>query len=628
MAIAAIVGTAGVGKTALATHWALKVVDHFPDGQLYVDLHGYSTEPPMQPIEVLGALLRSLGIRPDAIPADTDRAAAMYRSILASRRVLVVLDNARSVEQLRPLIPGGAGCLVLATSRDRLTGLVAREGAHRVSLDVLTPYESRRLLSHMLNEQRVLAEPDAADQLANICAHLPLALRIAAAYLADHRRQSIADYVSLLQVPDRLATLGVTDDAGSAVRIAFDLSYAAIPRQSQRLFQLLGLVPGRTYTPNAAAALYGTTQAHAERMLDQLAAAHLVEECAPGRYTFHGLLRHYAHERATLLGGVGETRALNGLLNWYVHGVGVAAKILYPQLLRPAEPTNTSIIPSLVLEGKAEALAWLDDEWNNLRAAIQCAADRGRWTTVWLLADGLRGYLWQRVGPTSWLRVSQMGLAAAKHSKDPAAEAAMNMSLGQVYCVLGGSRAAIEHTTLAMRISSRLAWSTRRVSAITNLGIIYSEFGQAEASARLHRRAVRHWRRQGRRLQEAVSLNNLGTSYRLMGRLGQAVETLDRGLSLLEENAQTGAARAALLESLGSTYHDLGQNQRALVALSRSLTISREYGYLRRELNALIGITTIRVAGGDLQMAAKLVGEVEILFQQVRGVVMMANSSA
>ncbi|MBF9130246.1 tetratricopeptide repeat protein [Plantactinospora sp. S1510] len=619
VSIVAIVGTAGVGKTALATHWGRRVVDHFPDGQLYVDLHGYSAKPSMQPVEVLGAFLRSLGVRPDAMPADTDRAAAMYRSLLAGRRMLILLDNARSAEQLRPLIPGSTGCLVLVTSRDRLTGLVAREGAHRVSLDVLTPYESRRLLSHVLNEERVLAELDVADQLASICAHLPLALRIAAAHLADRRCRTIADYVDLLQGSDRIATLGVADDAGSAVRIAFDLSYAAIPRESQRLFRLLGLIPGQTFTTDAAAALYGTTQAHAVHMLDQLAAAHLVEESAPSRYTFHDLLRHYARERSTSLAEPGDTEALDNLFNWYVHGVVLAAQILYPQLLRLAEPTGTSITPSLVLRSRSEALAWLDDEWSNLRSIIQFAADHGRSAIVWLLADGLRGYLWQRADLTSWLKVSQLGLAAAKDSENPVATAAMHTSLGQVSYVLGHFRAAIEHTTQAMKISSRTAWSARHLGAITNLGIIYADFGQTEVATRLHLLVAKHWQRQGRTLDQSTSLINLGIGYRFMGRLEESVEALTRALSLIDESAQTGVAWAVALESLGNTYHDLGQRQRALTLLSESLTISHDRGNLRQELNALIGIATIHLAAGDLETASELATEIETLFLHLKG---------
>ena len=244
MPIAVIAGVAGVGKTALAVHWAARVRDRFVDGQLYVNLRGHAASAPMRPVEALAGLLPALGVRTDQVPADLDRAAALYRTALADRRMLVVLDDARSAEQVRPLLPGSPGSVVIVTSRYGLGGLVARDGAVHVALDPLTAPEADALLGRMLGRRRVDAEPEATGELARLCGLLPLALRIAAANLTLHPEQSIAAQVAELAMDDRLGRLRVDGDDEHAVRAAFDLSYAALPTPAARLFRLLGLVPG------------------------------------------------------------------------------------------------------------------------------------------------------------------------------------------------------------------------------------------------------------------------------------------------------------------------------------------------------------------------------------------------
>jgi hypothetical protein len=222
--ISAIAGTAGVGKTALAVHWAHQVRDRFPDGQLYVNLRGYAPTPPLRPIEALTGFLQALGVAAEQVPTELEQAAGLYRTLLADRRMLVVLDNAHSAEQVRPLVPGSPRCLVLATSRDRLGGLVVRDGARRLTLDVLTPKEAHALLVRLPGRWRIEAEPEGAAALARMCAHLPLALRIAAANLADQSYVSIADYVATLRAGNRLNALQVDGDEQAAVRAAFNLS--------------------------------------------------------------------------------------------------------------------------------------------------------------------------------------------------------------------------------------------------------------------------------------------------------------------------------------------------------------------------------------------------------------------
>ena len=307
-AIVVIAGAAGVGKTALAVHWAHRVRDRFPDGQLYVDLRGWAAGAPLHPLDALAGFLPALGVPAAEVPDEVARAAAVYRSLLAGNRVLIVLDNARGPGQVRPLLPASPGSTVVLTSRDQLRGLVARDGAVRLDLDVLAPREARTLLTRLLGAERVDAEPEATAEFARLCGHLPLALRIAAANLADRPRTTVAAYAAELATGDRLRALEAGEDADAAVRVAFERSYTALPAAARRLFRLLGLIPGAAIGPRAAAALAGTDDAAAAVLLDRLASAHLAGERAPNRYVLHDLLRLYAAERS----GVEDSSAERG----------------------------------------------------------------------------------------------------------------------------------------------------------------------------------------------------------------------------------------------------------------------------------------------------------------------------
>ncbi|WP_202637884.1 AfsR/SARP family transcriptional regulator [Bailinhaonella thermotolerans] len=318
VAIAVVTGPGGAGKTALAVHWGHRARPRFPDGQLYVDLHGHSPRRPLRPIEALGRFLRALGVPADRVPDSVDEAGAAYRSLLADRRLLVVLDNAGSVEQVRPLLPGGRQCVTVITSRQQLAGLVARDGAVPIPLGMLSPDEAVALVGGILGAERLAAEPEAARELARTCGYLPLALRIAAADILGRPGRDIAGQVHRLTVA-RLSMLAVHGDPEATVRGAFDLSYHRLDPPSRRLFRLLGLIPGPVFTPEAAASLAGTSPAETDRLLRRLAAAHLVEECESGRFAFHDLLREYALECAAEEESEAErARALDALLTWYM----------------------------------------------------------------------------------------------------------------------------------------------------------------------------------------------------------------------------------------------------------------------------------------------------------------------
>ncbi|HYL06775.1 MAG TPA: NB-ARC domain-containing protein, partial [Thermoanaerobaculia bacterium] len=420
-AIALITGTPGVGKTALAVHWARRNTRLFADGQLYVNLRGYAQAPPVRPIDALGQLLRGLGVDSRRHPVELDEAAALFRTLLGGRRILVVLDNAASSDQVRPLLPGNPACAVMVTSRNRLDGLVACEGARRVELDVLPAAESLTLLARMVGTDRLGAEPAAAAALAELCAHLPLALRIAASNLVNNPHRSVGGLAAELEQDEegRLSVLDVGGDAVAAVAATFDLSYSSLPAVTRRTFRHLGLAPGPDVTAEITAVLAGTDRHRAAEELGRLASAHLVSQYAPGRYRCHDLLRLYARLRAAAEESDRARQATaDRLLDFYLRMAGSAASRLYPHLLRlPSKPRGDDLQDGLIADHRA-ALEWLDAERPNLLAAIRHGSAHGQPRPAWLLADALRGYFALRRTMVDWLAAAQTAREAAESAGD------------------------------------------------------------------------------------------------------------------------------------------------------------------------------------------------------------------
>ncbi len=358
--IVTLTGAGGIGKTALAVHWAHGAAAAFPDGQLYANLHGFSTSVPERPIDVLGRFLRALGLTGGDVPVDQDEAGALYRSLLMNRRVLVVLDNAVNAAQVRPLLPGAETCRVLVTSRDRLDGLVALDGAHPIGLDVLSEREGIELLTRILGEPRSDAEPEAVLQLVRACAGLPLAIRIAAAQLVIQPGRSIAEFAEQLTGGVRLDSLAISGDESSQVRAVFDLSYVRLDPLARRLFRMIGAIPAVDLTIESAAALLAGDAQEAEETLDRLATAHLISAHLPGRYDCHDLLRDYAVERARAEDAE-EDRAETArrLADWYEAGVEHAVDKVYADRDR-------------LLRGRGGSPRGLDDIQDPVRRSRGC----------------------------------------------------------------------------------------------------------------------------------------------------------------------------------------------------------------------------------------------------------------
>lgn len=594
VAIVTIAGTPGVGKTALAVHWAHRVRDRFSDGQLYVNLRGYASGTPMRPIDALARFLHALGVPAEQVPTDVEEAAALYRSVLADRRMLVLLDNAHHPDQVRPLLPGAPGCLVLVTSRDALTGLVARDGARGLRLDVLTAAEATALLTHLLGD-RVHQEETA--ELARLCAYLPLALRITAANLGEH---TVSEYRDLLRAGNRLAALQVDGDEQAAVRAAFDLSYAALPDDARRLFRLLGLVPGTDITVDAAAALSGNTPDTAARLLTWLAAAHLVDQHPGARYGCHDLLRLYASERGEQEDDpAARDAAVQGLYDWYLHTVDAAATLLYPQMRRltlpPADSTET---PGNTFADNTQALAWLDAERHNLVAAVR----QRPLPVVGLLADALRGYFWLRMYTVDWLAVASAGLAAAEACADLTAQTGALLSLADVHFRQGLHQQAIKFSTRALTTARQTGWPEGEAAALNNLGNLHVGLGRLREATEYHRTALALNRRIGRLPNQFNNLGNLGIAYQHLGDLRTALVQYTEALAI-SRKIGSSHAEAAILSDLGSVLHDLGQFDEALDHLRLALPKHREVGDRGAEVETSNTLAAILRDTGDVTAA-------------------------
>jgi DNA-binding SARP family transcriptional activator/Tfp pilus assembly protein PilF len=642
MVISAVSGTAGVGKTALALHWAHRVMGSFPDGQLYIDLRGYDPDLPMTPANALGAFLRALGMADRDIPADVDERAAAYRSLLKGRRLLVVLDNAAGVDQVRGLLPGSSSCAVLVTSRDSLTGLVARYGARRLDLDTL-PAEDAVVLLRALIGERVDAELDAAMSLAAQCARLPLALRIAAEMAAASPFTPLSDLVSeLADGQRRLRLLDAGGDPRSEIRNVLSWSYQHLPAAAARLFRLLGLHPGPDLDPYAAAALTGSAPEQVRPLLSLLTRAHLIEPVGHDRYTMHDLLSAYARSLVAEAEHGTEERqaALTRLFDHYLNTAAAAMKALAPaeQNRRPyvTLPVPPATAPPVADPGQARA--WLDAERAVLVAVTAHAGIHGWPGHTTRLAATISRYLVTGAHNLEAVAIHGHALRAARHTRDRNAEATALIDLGEVRWRLGhsaqeaapheqaltvlretGDRAgeARAHGNLALLAwrqgqYSRAAVHYERALAIfretgdragearahDNLGAICWRQGRYEQAAVHHRLALTVFGEIGDRTGQACALSNLATVCRRQGLLEQALRHLEQSLSLSRE-AGNQACEAEALSDLGEVRRRLGHYQQADQDFERALRVFRKIGHQASEAQALNGKGGLSLATGQ-----------------------------
>ena len=556
-------------------HWAHRVRDRFPDGQLYANLRGHAAGAPAPPVEILAQFLSALGIPPERVPADAETAAALYRTLTTDRKCWCCWTTPPARQQVRPLLPAGPGCLVVVTGRDRMTGLVAVHGARRLTLDVLNPEDAVELLAGVLGHDRVRAEAEAAVEFAKLCVHLPLALRIAAANLADRPGYGIEDYVAELREGNLLAALAVQGDEQTAVRTAFDLSHAALPADAQRLFRLLSLVPGADVGAEAVAALAGTEPARAGALLERLAGAHLVEHHTPGRYRFHDLLRRYAADQAERLEPAEDRdRALHRLFDWYLGAVDGAARLLYPHMLRLPVPETRG--PAGSPNSPRPRPGWTPNAATSSRPS-GTRRDSGPAPMAWLLADALRGYFWVCMRRVEWLATAEAGLAAAEAAGDPRAQAATRLSLADLHFRQGRYRQAVRHYTAALLFARQAGWVEAQAAVLGNLGCVYWQSGRLADAASRFERGLALSRRIGQPAGEAVAFGNLGLVHWEMGRLARAA---DHYAQALRRFRRIGSryGEAINLANLGQAQRARGRPAEAAELLGRALHLHREAG--------------------------------------------------
>jgi len=584
--ISAIGGTAGVGKTALAVQWAHQVAGRFPDGQLYVNLRGYDPDRPMTAADALAGFLRALGVAGQDIPLEEDERAARYRSRLAGRRVLIVLDNAGSVEQVRPLLPGSPGCAVLVTSRDALAGLVARDGAARVELDLLPSAEAVGLLGELIGG-RVGEDLAAAQTIAGQCCRLPLALRVAAELAASRPDAPLADLAGeLADRQRRLELLQAGGDQRTAVRAVFSWSYRHLDPDAARAFRLAGLHPGPDFETYAAAALTGSDLERARATLGTLARAHMIQSTGPGRYVMHDLLRAYARELAADDGEEEQHAALTRLLDYYLHTASMAMDTLYPAecYLRPRVPAAATPIPQVTCP--AAARAWLDAEWGTLVAAAVHAAGYGWPAHVTRMASTLYRYLDASGHYPEVMVIHGHARRAAAVIGDQAAEANALNGLGVAHWRAGRLLQAARNHREAMELFRAAGDQAGEARALHGLGVAKLDQHRYREAAGDLRGALALFRAAGDRLGEARALGNLGVIERRLGHYQQALEHQEQSLALCQEIANLDGVGTAL-NRLGFISLTLGRYQQAEEYFRRALVLSQEVGDLNDEADSL-----------------------------------------
>ncbi|WP_234434146.1 ATP-binding protein [Streptomyces sp. NRRL F-5126] len=598
-----IAGTAGSGKTALALRWAHLVRENYPDGHLYVNLRGYDPGEPVAAEKVLPRFLMALGVPAAAVPSDSESAAALYRSVLADRRVLVVLDNAATVAQVRPLLPGDGSCLAIVTSRGRLSGLAVRDGAYRLTLGTLPEAEAIALLRTVTDGARADGD-DRLAELARLCACLPLALRIAAERATDHPYMPIQELMDELRDESRLwDALSTGDEEGEAVRAVFAWSYRALSPEAARLFRVLGLHPGPEFGVGAAAALAGLSVRTARQQLDVLAGAHLLMPTAPDRFEFHDLLRAYATDRVRQE-ELPEDRsaALLRLLDWYLHTADAAQAMVMPAEDRlPLGPPNTGVEP-LSFADHHQAVDWAERERANFLPVVQAAEKSGLDRYAWQLP----AVLWNAKSPsllaTDWLAMGRIGLGAARRLEDLTAEAGLLESHGFAWTKTGRTTEALDSHQRALAIRRQLRDTEGEAASLNAVGLVHLRRRElSPAGARL-REAADLFGELGETHWHAVATANLGLVDYEAGRLTEAAEEISLALA---EHRTEGAERSIgnALWVLSRIRLDRGQHQQALLDAQEAVRIALDLRSHVLEGNWLLALGDAQRALGSYEEA-------------------------
>jgi tetratricopeptide (TPR) repeat protein len=599
--ITALAGTAGVGKTALAVHWAQQIRDRFPDGQLYVNLRGFDPAgSAMEATDAIRAFLDAFAVPPDRIPVALDAQAALYRTMVAGRRILIVLDNARDATQVRPLLPGTPTCLVLVTSRNQLLSLVAADGARALEIDLLPADQARDLLASRLGQQRLAAEPAAVDEIVDACAGLPLALSIVSAHAAVNPRLPLAELTEeLRETRGGLDGLNVGDKQ-TDLRDVFSWSYRALSAPAGRLFRLLGLHEGPDIGMVAAASLAGVPLSQARALLIELTSAHLIADRSRGRYAFHDLLRAYSRELADADDSADDRRAAtHRVLDYYLSTADRANELLGPSRddAITVAPAGSLVIPEELADHR-KALAWFTAEHQVLLAALRQAANHGFDVHAWQLAWAMASFF-ERGGHWHDAATSQRrALAAANRLGDPFAQAISHGCLATyAYVPLGRYAEAEDHLVQALALYQSLGDSTGQARAHRSLALLFDRQDRHAEALDHAEQALKLFQIAGHRSGQALTMNAVGWFHIQLGRHQKGLSYCQQALDLQREiDDQFG--QADTLDSIAAAYTALGNNEEAIAHYQQAVRLYREFGHRHPEADILACLGDLHLAYG------------------------------
>jgi tetratricopeptide (TPR) repeat protein len=602
MVITAIDGMAGVGKTALAVQAAHQMVERYPDGQLFIDLHGYTEGvPPVEPGAALDWLLRSMGVPGERIPADLDQRAGLYRSRLADQRMVIVLDNAATEGQVIPLLPGAPGCVVLVTSRRRLGGL---DHTQILSLDTLPLPDAVALLRQTAGNNQLAGQPpELAAELVELCGRLPLAIRIAAARLRSHPTWNLTHLIARLR--DQQHRLVELQAGQRSVTGALDLSYQDLDADQQRTYRRLGLHVGPDIDVYAVAALLDATLCDTGRMLEQLQEAHLLQEPSPGRYRFHDLTRaHAGHTAARDDTDRGRNVALDRLFDYYRHTAAVAMDAAYPyeRGYRPQVPAATT--PGPDLSDPAAALHWLDSELPNLLAVAKYATEHDQPAHRLHLSSILHRHLRARGAYHDAETLHHGALTTARAAGHKAAELDALTCLGQIHQSQGRYEQAAAHHRETLQLARATGHQTAELGALTGLGMVHRMQGRHEQATDHYQHALQLATVTGHQAAELDALTGLGHIHRAQGRYEQATDHYQQALRLARTSGHR-AAEVGSLAGLGAIHRMQGRYEQATDHYQRALQLARAVGERNGEQTALIGLGVVHQILGFYEQAAE-----------------------
>jgi DNA-binding SARP family transcriptional activator len=595
--IVAMDGAPGIGKTTLAVHWAHQVARAYPDLQLYLNLRGYGPGEPMTPSAAAETLLRGLGVHSDMIPPGADERTALLRSVLAGRRVLLLLDNARDADQVRPLLPG-ADSLVVVTSRDQLRGLSIRDGAYRVTLGPLPPHEALALLASSFGGTRVAAERDAASRLVELCDGLPLALAIVAE--RAQRAGGLTEVVqALMDERIRLDVFGDGEgDPHTDLWVALSWSYRALGPDAAAMFRRLGLHPAEDISPDAAAALAGVPLRRAKHALDKLVAAHLLQQRRPHRYELHDLVRWYAREQAERDETPDERLQVERrVVDWYLHAAVAADSAMLPHRRRDyLAPYQPEAEPPEFADAAA-AVAWFEREYDNIRSVMRWADNNGFSGHAWRMLTSMTAFFERRIPWQDAIEFHEWALGAASAAGEPTGEGYVLNGLGYMCLLKGDLDTALRHFRGALDRFRSSGHVRGEAMLWGNLSTIYGERGDHLTARRYATRALEMYESLGYERGCALNLDNLGVALYAAGRYDAAIEChLDAG----EINGKLGEINSEAINRhhLGRAYAAQGQPRPALRAFRAAIGMYR--GLSNRRFEALVMVdvgATLHKAG-------------------------------